>query len=203
MRSDAARNTALLSAGYLLAFCGVCFGQTGPPPPAPIIETELKQNSTKIREIELERIKRDARKPAPDTDEKAREIRFRETKERFEAIQKRQDAVVKAYTHGKNIDYAEISRSAMKIYENALWLDREVFGSEPSEEDSDVGDRDPVDEPVRELIIRLDEAIGNFVKSPVFRGTTVLDRSAYQDAQKKLRAVAILSRKLSLAAAGR
>ncbi|HUF04608.1 MAG TPA: hypothetical protein VMM38_10585 [Aridibacter sp.] len=192
--------TAILAAGHLFLLSSYGFAQSGPPPPAPIIETELKQNSIKIREIELERIKRDARKRGIDTGEQAREIRFRETKERFEGIQKRQDSIVKAYTHSRQIDYEEISRSAAEIYEDALWLNREVFGEKTDGRGEESAEAAVPRESVRDLIIVLDTAIGEFVKSPVFKGNTVVKKAAFEDAQKTLNRILELSRKLAAAA---
>lgn len=170
----------------------------GPPPPRPIIETELRDNSTKIRGIEFERMKREAGKPGREEDAAAREMRFRETKKRFEDIQKQQSRIVNAYTRGKTINYSRIGRSAREMQGSAEWLDENLFGTEAE----DLPNEDQVSarrEDVRDLIIDLDGAIGKFVDSPIFRPSTVLEKSDYQEAQKWLRRVMLISSRLAAA----
>lgn len=185
----------------LIVLTVVGYGQTAPPPPVPVIETELKENSSRIRSIEMERFKREARKPVTDSDERSREIRFLETKKRFESIQKLQESIVSAFTTGRTIDFAKIQRSAAQMNQDALWLDENLFevGRDNAETQSDEED---TPEGVRELIILLDEAVGAFVNSPYFKRTAVLDKSVIQDTQKGLGRVILLSDRLSLAAAG-
>ena len=190
-----------LGFSFLLLFAGlpVVFHGQGPPPPKPIIETELRDNTTKIRAIELERLKREAHKPLPDEDAAARELRFRETKKRFEDIQKLQGRIIRTYTTGKTINYARIGESASDMSDSAKWLDENLFGTEPDEMEPGKVTR-ARREDVRDLIVELDGAIGKFVESPVFKPSNVLEKSDYQEAQKWLRRVILISRRLAAAA---
>lgn len=189
------RTVLLLLSIFILPV--LSYGQ-GPPPPKPIIETELRDNSTKIRGIELERLKREAHKPLPDEDAAARERRFRETKRRFEDIQKLQNRIVRTYRTGKTINYARIGESASEMSASAAWLDVNVFGAERSEGESPRREK-ARREDVRDLIIELDGAIGKFVDSPVFQPSSVLEKDDYQEAQKRLRGIMLISRRLAAA----
>lgn len=193
------RRCGLIAISLSAVLTGTGYGQ-GPPPPKPIIETEIRENSTKIRGIELERIKREAHKAGPDESDREREVRFRETKKRFESIQKSQSSVIKAYTTGKTINYSRINESANDMTRDGLWLDVNLFGAESAEPGNLKEAEGLRRDDVRDLIIRLDKALGRFVQSPVFKPSTVLDKKMFQEAQQRLREVISLSRLLSAAA---
>jgi hypothetical protein len=173
----------------------------GPPPPTPVAEADLRDNTIKMRHIELERLKQGNGRVRPDGFEKEKEIRFAETREHFESIQKLQDSIVKTYKTGKKIDYHRISRLASNIRKKSGWLDENLFGAKPE----DASEPEPVENAekkgLRELIIELDAAIGTFVKSPMFRDSKTVDTKISQSAHVDLRLVMKLSRLLSLEAA--
>lgn len=190
------RGTALLILS-MSVLSVVSYGQ-GPPPPKPIIETELRDNTSKIRGIELERLNREAKKPRPDEDAATRELRFRQTKKRFEDIQKLQNRIVRTYTTGKTINYARIGDSASEMADSAEWLDENLFGAERGDGDRKIP-RNARREDVPDLIVDLDRAIGRFVESPVFKSSAVLEKDDYQEAQKRLRRILLISRRLAAA----
>lgn len=194
------KGKGILLLGLVTVLCGMARAQQAPPPPAPVVEKEVQANSERMRAIEMERFKRESQKPGPDADAISRENRFRETKRRFEHIQKLQQSIVRAYTTGREIDYAKIVGSASDMTEDALWLDRNLFGSAENDKDRPAWKTSPVRRDVRDLIIRLDEAIGKFVGSKFFRKSTVVDRELYEQAQTRLRTVMLLSSRLSAAA---
>ena len=193
------KRCGLIAISLSAVLAGTGYGQ-GPPPPKPIVETEIRENSDRFRGIELERIKREARKPGPDMSELEREVRFLETKKRFENIQKHQSAIIRAYTTGETINYSQISESANDMTRDGLWLDVNLFGAENTEPETLKESEGLHREDVRDLIIRLDKALGRFVQSPVFKPSTVLDKKMFQEAQQRLREVVSLSRLLSAAA---
>ena len=181
----------------VVIFVGSLSAQTGPPPPRPIVETDLRDNTIKMRAIELERVKRDAHKVQPDRSSKEWRTKFEKTKNLFEKIQKLQDRIILAYTTKKTIDYREISRSASKITKNALSLEKELFAVEPFiKKDS----KRKLPGNVRELIIELDNALGRFVSSPMFENTKIVDKDVSRSAYVDLKGVIELSRSLSKAA---
>jgi hypothetical protein len=187
---------------FAAALSGTGLGQSGPPAPRPIIETELKENGTQIRAIEMERIKRETRKPKPDEEKRARELRFQETKKRFENIQKLQEKIVRTFTTGRTIDYARIRSFSEEISQDAGWLEKELFGAAPNEPGSGRSE-ESMPPGVRELIILLDNAIGNFVSSKFFERGAVVDKKMFQEAHDRLGRVLLLSRRLASAAAER
>ncbi|NNE66766.1 MAG: hypothetical protein HKN33_09370 [Pyrinomonadaceae bacterium] len=183
------RTAAILFVACLV-FTGSILAQNVPPPPKPIIETELRDNSIKIRAIELERVKRDAHKVQPDPSSKEWKKKFRKTKKFFENIQKLQDKIIAAYTTSERIDYSGISRSASKLNKNAVALEKELFGKSP---DADKTSDQKEPEGVRDLIIQLDNALGKFVSSPMFTNTKIVDKDVSQAAQTDLQRVIELS----------
>lgn len=191
---------SILLLGLVTVLCGIARAQQAPPPPAPVVEKEVQATSERMRAIEMERFKRESQKPGPDSDAISRENRFQETKRRFEHIQKLQESIVKAYTTGREIDYEKIGNSASDMSGDALWLDRNLFGAEETDGKQSYWRSDPTRREVRDLIIRLDEAIGKFVGSRFFKRSTVVDRELFEEAQTRLRAVLLLSGRLSAAA---
>lgn len=167
------------------------------PIPEPTLEVEVRENSIRMRSLELERIKRESAKPKPRESSKEQEIKFAEIKEDFENIQKLQDGIIKSYTAGKEINYSKISRLAADMRNKALRLSANLFGTKSDEanvsEDSDNAEKDTV----RNLIIGLDDAIGFFISSPIFQNTKVVDRKASEIAQSNLKKVLNLSTILS------
>ena len=96
--------------------------------PTPVINNEIRDNtSIRSREIELERVKRDSRKPNLTADLNGRVIKFSEIKEDFESIQKLQNSIVEIYTTGKKIRYEEIGKLALEINKGAVRLNLNLF----------------------------------------------------------------------------
>ncbi len=192
------KKTIFSGISLLFIFAVWANAQNVPPPPAPIVESDLRDNTIKMRSIDLERVKQDAWKVKPGESTKKREIKFGEIKKNFENIQKLQDRIVRVYTTGKTIDYPKISKSALKITKNAIRLDENLFGG--NQEDT-VEINDPVErKSVRDLIIELDNGIGKFVKSPIFQNTKVVDSQISSETQLELRKIMKLSMMLSVVA---
>lgn len=197
------KRKVLLAMGLVLGLSIWADAQSVPLPPTPVAESDLRDNTIKMRSIDLERVKRDAAKIRPEDVSREQEIRFEQTKENFESIQKLQDSIIKAYTTGKTIDYSRIRKSASDISKKSLWLDRNLFGTNPEEaieaKQSKTGPAAP--KSVRDLIIELDNAIGVFVKSPIFQNTKVVDLEISKAAQLELRHIMRVSELLSIEAA--
>ncbi|MEZ5426961.1 MAG: hypothetical protein R2747_11880 [Pyrinomonadaceae bacterium] len=179
--------------GFIL-FSAFKIAAQGPPPPAPVIETDMRQNTIKMRSIELERIKREAHKANPPENNQEREIKFAAIKEDFEKIQKLQESIVKTYTTGKEINYLKIGEMAANMKKNALRLENNLFDVKPDqlEEKEHRGRKS-----VRDLIIELDDVIGKFVGNPIFQNTKVVDPKASEDARTELEKILFLSEALS------
>lgn len=167
--------------------------------PVPIAEIEVRENSIRMRSNELERIRRENRKPKTDNDSIVREIKFAEVKENFENIQKIQNSIVKVYTTGKTINYEKISELAENLKKNALKLDVNLFG-----ERSDATDIDKKSDKekskrrdVKILIVDLDNSIGEFIKNPIFQNLKIVDSNDSKKAQKNLKRIMDLSDMLS------
>lgn len=171
-------------------------GQVSPPLPVPVTESEIRDDSLKMRSNELERIKRDSRKPLSKASAKEREIRFAKIKNDFEGIQKSQDQIIKAYTTGKKINFKKISRAAANLRKQALRLDKNLFGSEEEDKPSEKN-RSKNPNTIRNLIIELDRAIGNFVKSPIFNNKNVVELEESRKARRQLQKIIELSHALS------
>jgi hypothetical protein len=192
------KETILFTIGLILISSGWINAQSVPPPPKPIVETDLRDNSIRMRSIELERIKREAAKPGQEAFANEQGFRFAATKEKFERIQKLQDSIIKAYTTGKRINYGKISRLASDIKKKSLWLDKNLFGAKQDKTNRDKQPEAVQRKSVRDLIIELDKSIGDFVKSPIFQDSKVVELEISEAAQLELRKVMKLSYLLSI-----
>jgi hypothetical protein len=163
------------------------------PIPEPTLEVEVRENSTRMRSIELERIKRESAKLRPRESSKEREINFAEIKEDFENIQKLQDGIIKSYTSEKKINYSKISQSAADMRNKALRLNTNLFGTKSDEANASEDSNNVEKTNVKNLIIELDNAIGSFISSPIFQNTKVVDRKASEIAQSNLKKILNLS----------
>ena len=178
-----------------IAFSFGIFAQV--PIPEPTLEVEVRENSTRMRSIELERIKRESAKLRPRESSKEQEIKFAEIKEDFENIQKLQDGIIKSYTSEKKINYSKISQSAADMRNKALRLNANLFGTKSDETNVSEDSNNAEKNSVRNLIIELDNAVGSFISSPIFQNTKVVDRKASEIAQSDLKKILNLSRALS------
>lgn len=189
------KHVSFWALGFIFLACTCVFSQI--PRPVPIVETEIKSDSIRLRSAELERIKREADKPVFTASTKDKEQRFAEIKSDFESIQKNQDSIIKVYKTGKKIDYTEISELASHIRKSALRLSTNLFLVTVNEADNDKEKKDQKPRDVRSLIIVLDNTIGNFVGSPIFTSMKPLDSKDIEAAQKELRKIAEFSEALS------
>jgi hypothetical protein len=160
-----------------------------------VTEIEMRDSSSlKRRSIELERVKRDADKPfAKESDEEV-SIRFAKIKEDFENIQKLQAEIIKAYTTGKQINYQKISESAAELNKKAIRLEANLFNIKAIVNKKIDKKKQP---PVRDLIIELDKALGNFTDSPVFKSSKLIEQKDAEKSQQQLEKVIKLSEILS------
>jgi len=185
----------------ILTFLGWTRAQSVPPPPAPIVETDLRDNTIKMRSIELERVKRDAAKVQPPEVSREQQIRFEKTKENFEKLQRLQDKIILAYTTEKEINYSKIRKAASEMREKSLWLNENLFGATPDETDEIIKSEAAEKKGVRDLIIELDAALGEFVGSAMFQNNKVVDKETSKETQLDLENVIRLSGMLSIEAA--
>ena len=179
----------------LLVFTSSIFAQISPNP---VVETEVRDNnSIRMRSIAIERAKRDANNPTRKELTKEEIIKFAEIKEDFENIQKLQNQIVKSYTTGKKINYGKISDSAAELSKKALRLDANLFRAESDNRNKTKSKDEVGTKSVRNLIIELDEAIGNFVSSPIFTNNKLIDSKLSEKTQLDLQKIIKLSETLS------
>lgn len=159
--------------------------------PRPVAEIEMRDSSSlKRRSIELERVKRDADKPF--AKESSDEIfnRFAIIKEDFENIQRLQAEIIKAYTTGKQINYQKISESAAELNKKAVRLEANLFNIKAIAHKK-IDKKKQL--PIRDLIIELDKALGNFTNSPVFKDSKLIEQKDAEKSQQQLEKVIKLS----------
>jgi len=174
--------------------------------PVPVVESEIRDNSSpKMRSIEMDRIKRDARKINTEKLGPASVNSFLEIKEDFEKIQMLQSNIVKSYTTGKEIQYskiasfsAELNRSASRLKKNLFLTQNKDLKMSPGVEPEESEESLPKD--VKYLIVGLDNAIGNFVDNPIFLSSKKIKIKEKEKAATDLEQVLKLSTALQLAA---
>ena len=169
--------------------------------PAGAGDKNLADNDIKMRSVELERVKKDAAKAeaasfAPINTKLA--AKFPQIKEDFEGIQLLEDAIVKAYTTGKTIDYSLIATSAEQINDKAKRLDSNLFADTKKEKQDKTETKEPEKEkPVKDLIVELDNTIGSFVSSKIFSNIKVIEPEVAIKTRTDLLNIIQLSEKLS------
>lgn len=147
-------------------------------PPSVADNATPRSDNIKLRSVELDRIKMEAEKTATLRRENGTELKFSIIKEDFEGMQTEQTAIIAAYTQGASIDYKTISKSSNKITEMAVRLRANVFSPESggTTEKTDQDEKNPyIGKSVRDLIIELDNAIGDVVSSPMWQKLQVVD----------------------------
>lgn len=166
-------------------------------------DTTLRDESLRMRSIDLERSKQDAAKTNSNSNTGATasinteiDKKYPQIKEDFEGIQNNQAAIIKAYTTGENIDYQQIKVSAEEINKNAKRLDGNLF-SERAEVKKAEKEKDKKTKEIKELIVELDNAIGDFVASPMFQNLRVVDPEVAGKAQIELVKITQISELLS------
>ena len=169
--------------------------------PAGAGDTNLADNNIKMRSVELERIKREAVQAeaasfAPINTKLS--AKFPQIKEDFEGIQLLEDAIIKAYTTGKTINYNLIESAANGINTKAKRLDSNLFADTKKEKEDVTTKKDPEKvKPVRDLIVELDNTIGSFVKSKIFGNIKIIEPEVAIKTRTDLLNILQLSEKLS------
>jgi hypothetical protein len=177
------------------------WGQVTPITPAVPDNASPQDTSIKMRSAELERVKRDAAKAeaekfAPINTEIM--AKFPQIKEDFEAIQILEAAIIKGYTTGKTIDYNLIEICASEINKHAKRLDSNLFAEtkkEKKEQNSVIKEEKAKN--IKDLIIDLDNAIGNFVSSKIFGNLKVIEPEVAVSTRNDLLKIRNLSQKLA------
>lgn len=174
---------ALLDSGAFAQNTPTPLSPAGAGTPAGAGDKNLSEELRKLRSIELERIKREAERTAafpdaPKLNSKV-ETKFPEIKEDFEGLQISQAAIIKTYTTDKTIDYVLMDTSAQNIKKHAKRLDSNVFEeiTENKKPDAKQAEAQSPEKQksLRDLIIELDNAIGDFVTSKLFANLRVVD----------------------------
>ena len=161
----------------------------------------MADNDIKLRSVELERIKQEAAKTeaasfAPINTKLT--VKFPQIKEDFESIQLLEDAIIKAYTMGKTIDYSLIETAANGINNKAKRLDDNLFADTKKEKEDKTSTKDVEKvKPVADLIVALDNAIGSFVSSKIFGNIKLIEPEVAIKTRTDLLNIIQLSEKLS------
>ena len=173
------------------------------PPPVPDAPV-LRDDSIRLRSVEMERARRDAakRNSNPDAPVVNSEIdkKYPEIKEDYEGLQLSQMAIVKAYTMSENVDYKAINASANKINKHAKRLNSNLFAEEKKKKKDKEKDEEKEIKSVRDLIVELDNAIGAVATSKMFQNLRVVDPEVAKKTQTDLMNVMRISSELSEAA---
>jgi hypothetical protein len=154
-------------------------------------------NGTRLRSIELERIKQESyRSAAAEKAAENRRINFSQIRQDFELLQKLENEIVRTYVTGKQINYDRIGELSSKLNDCAARLRTNLLLSvekEPKKSDKQVSDP----ENVREIIIVLDASIGKFVSSRVFQNLNVIEPDDAENAELELQNILRLSDSLA------
>lgn len=182
----------LLLAGVFLIFCGNAAAQDTPGVANGSIQRNSRDdydNGIRMRSIELQRVKEESyRSAAAKKAAENRRINFAEIKKDFELIQKFQDEIVKTYVTGKQIDYARIAEMSGKLHEAARRLHANLALYEEKEIKKSAG-KTAEPEAVKDCIVAIDKALGNFVTSPIFKNLNVLETKDAEKAEIELRKI--------------
>ncbi len=198
----------LIALIFLAAFYSGIYAQEPPPVTG---DKNLRDTDIKMRSVDMERVERDAKKtdktPAnsKSTKEDKLAAKYEEIKTDYEQLQLSQDAVVKAYQEGGNIDFAKIADSAEAVNKSAARLDSNLFSftyaenpvAKKKKEDETEKEIKPVSKSVKDLIVELDNTIGSFVTSPMFQNLRTVDAEASKKAKLELEKIIALSALLS------
>lgn len=182
---------ALITLAILVAGAfAVVTAQDAPAVSTPAVADNAQpfNDNIKLRSVELDRIKREAEKTAVLRRENGKELKFSLIKEDFEGIQTQQMKIVEAYTMSETVDYKAISKSSDKITEMAVRLRANVFAPEdkPAKTTGDEKENPYFGKSVRDLIVTLDNAIGEVVTNPMWQKLAVIDRDNSVKAEASL-----------------
>lgn len=203
----------LISAFFILAasLSSNLYAQTTPAgagTPAGGGDRNLAGDNIKTRSIEMDRMKQESERTeaalfAPIN--KDISAKFPQIKEDFEGVQMLDSSIIKAYSTGKTIDYKTISVFADEISKKSKRLDANLFAVPGENKDDKSGADKTNDKPakvksVRDLIIDLDTAIGDFVSSKIFANIKVIEPAVAIKTRSDLLRVIDLSEKLAISA---
>jgi uncharacterized membrane-anchored protein YjiN (DUF445 family) len=193
-------------AGFLVAFAVSAAAQVTP---AGAGDKDLRDTNIKGRSNELDRVEREAKKEAKKNRGKSNEnqaaeaaedklaAKYPEIKEDFEKIQTAQAFIIEAYTKSEKINYEQIARSSSEINKSALRLDSNLFppveNAEEKKDEKDDKKNNLAAKSLRDLIVDLDNAIGNVVTSPMFQNLRAVDAKVSEKTKNDLQAVINLS----------
>ena len=163
--------------------------QPGPPPGAGDRTLRDELPGVKGRSNEIERVKRDAEKP-----EKKPEETFPQIKEDFEQIQLVNSNVLQAPPAAAGPDYGRVAEAAAEIKQRAARLKTNLFGAESGKQPKEKEDKSQPD--LKSLLSALDAAVSNFVNSPIFQNTKVVNPEESAKAKRDLEEVIKLSNKI-------
>ena len=176
--------------------------------PAGAGDKNLADDGIKMRSVEMERMKQESKRAeaalfAPINTQIS--DKFPQIKEDFEGIQVSQDAVIKAYTIGKTVDYRSIEKSADEILAKAKRLDSNLFAAgvdKKNDLESSDKTKEKVEKPksIRDLIVEMDNTVGSFVSSKIFANIKIIEPDVAIKTRKDLLSIIQLSENLSLAA---
>lgn len=184
--------------------------------PAVTGDKNLRDENIRMRSIDLERAKQDAEKPSTNTSNTTLttvpaaviksdiETKYPQIKEDFEGIQSNQAAIIKAYITGEKIDYIQIKTSAADITDRAKRLDGNLFApkievekKEEVSKEAQSKEKETKTKSIRDLIVELDNAVGNFVSGTMFQNLRVIEPEAAGKTQAALAKIIEISELLS------
>jgi hypothetical protein len=192
------KNTAV--AVFFLAFLASSVGAQFVSP-VPVAEREVRDGtSTKMRSLELDRVKREAGINPIEKFGPAAVNNFLEIKQDFEKIQVLDGNIVRVYMRGKVIEYARIAAFSAELGESAARLKKNLF-SLPDEAEKDSPkkteeDEKPLPNDVKNLIVELDNTIGAFVGNPIFTTSKKSGREEKEKARGALERLIYISEAL-------
>jgi hypothetical protein len=164
--------------------------------------SDLRDDNIRLRSIELERIKREASKRPDGSDGTAARINFELVKKDFEKLQKKYSDIIETYNkfaRGGKLDYDKLEKYSAEIVASGLRLDSNLFA--PKEDETPNNEMPEIEiedqNGVRELIVKLDEAVGRFIMNPIFHDNLTVDQESTKNAQTDLRLIIVVSQRLS------
>ncbi len=193
------KNIILSTFLVFFAGSGSIYAQEPADIPVAPAAPNLRDDDLRRRSIDMERTKRDAAKsdkemPAVKSDIDAK---FPEIKEDFEGMQIFQSAIVKAYTTGEKINYEAIATSADEINKHAARLNINLFAPAAKKKKDKPEDLKEEPESVKNLIVKLDNAILAFSTSTMFKNLRTVEPEIAGKAQSDLAEIIKISAELS------
>ena len=149
-----------------------------------------KSIEDKYRSDEMERVRREAVRPAdrPTT-------RFPQIKEDFERIQVINSDLLQAHNSNAGLDYDRISDAAAEIRKRATRLKSNLFPAASKDRTKEIEQQSEERQDLKSLLTQLDEAIITFVHNPMFENTRLVNPDDSQKAERELEKVINLSAK--------